>query len=439
MNMIDPINNTWQRAKNVIPGGSHLFSKRQDLHLPGLWPTHYLEAKGIRLKATNGRWYTDFNLMGVGTCTLGYANGAVNSAVRKSLRSSNLTTLNSIEEIQTAERLVEIHPWASMVRFARTGGEANAVAVRIARAASGRDGVAFSGYHGWHDWYLSANLAEEGSLAQHLLPGLECRGVPRGLRNTAHPFGYGDLEGLKRILSQNRDVGVIKIEVSRSASPPKGFLEGVKALSIQYRCVLIFDECTSGFRETFGGIHKRYGITPDLAVFGKAIGNGFALTAVVGTREVMEYCQSSFISSTFWTERIGYVAALATLNEMERLGSWRLVQDYGERFKKSICELFGEYNIDIEFSGLSSIPVLRINHEDGLYIKAYITQELLKKGYLFTNIFYVSILHNEKSIESLLRKLRSPLVVIERMIKEGKSLKNLLECELPITGFKRLA
>ena len=167
------------------------------------------------------------------------------------------------------DRLVELHPWADMVRYARSGGEICSVAVRIGRAASGRSKVAFCGYHGWHDWYLAANLGEDDSLDGHLLPGLEPRGVPRALAGTSIPFRFNDLEGLRRILENDPEVGVIFMEVQRSTPPAEGFLEGVRALATKHDAVLIFDECTSGFRRTLGGLHLHYGVEPDLATFGK--------------------------------------------------------------------------------------------------------------------------------------------------------------------------
>jgi glutamate-1-semialdehyde 2,1-aminomutase len=240
-----------------------------------------------------------------------------------------MSTLNCPEEVALAERLVELHPWADMARLARTGGEANAVAIRIARAASGRYGVAVCGYHGWHDWYLAANLGDESQLAGHLLPGLQPNGVPPSLRGTVHTFNYNRLDELRALLD-TQDIGVIKMEVSRNQGPSPGFLEGVRRLASERGIVLIFDECTSGFRQSYGGLHQLYGVEPDMALFGKALGNGYAITAIIGRRAVMEAAQTSFISSTFWTERIGPSAALKTLEVMRRLRSWEQVTATGK-------------------------------------------------------------------------------------------------------------
>ena len=235
-----------------------------------------------------------------------------------------MTSLNCPEEVFLAEKLVEMHPWADMVRFARTGGEANAISIRIARAATGRDKVAICGYHGWHDWYLASNLNNSDLLKNHLLAGLEPKGVPNNLQETTFPFAYNNLDELKKIISVHK-LAAVKMEVERTMPPNEGFLKAVRKLCDENGIALIFDECTSGFRETFGGLHKKYNVNPDMAIFGKALGNGYAITSVIGKRNIMDAAQSTFISSTF-DERIGPIAALETLKWMEYEKSWEQSQ-----------------------------------------------------------------------------------------------------------------
>ena len=244
----------WKRAKRVIPGGNMLLSKRAEMFLPEQWPAYFSRSRGCQVWDLDGNEFTDMSLMGIGTNTLGYAHPEVDEAVRGTVAAGNMTTLNCPEEVYLAERLVELHPWAQMVRFARSGGEANAIAVRIARAASGREKVAICGYHGWHDWYLAANLGDEANLAGHLLPGLEPNGVPTSLRGTVLPFNYNRIDELEALVSSH-DIGVIKMEVSRNHGPAEGFLQRVRDIATRRGIVLIFDECTSGFRQTFGGLH----------------------------------------------------------------------------------------------------------------------------------------------------------------------------------------
>ena len=308
----------WKRAKQIIPGGNMLLSKRSEMFLPEQWPSYFSRTKGCSVWDLDGTEYRDMSLMGVGTNTLGYSHPEVDAVVIATVQAGNMSTLNCPEEVALAEKLIELHPWADMVRLARSGGEANAIAVRIARAASGRDEIAICGYHGWHDWYLATNLGNERGLDGHLLPGLDPAGVPRALLGTVHPFEYNNLEQLRALLDEH-PIGVIKMEVSRNAGPAPGFLEEIRAIATARNIVLVFDECTSGFRETYGGLHKKYGVEPDMAIFGKALGNGYAITAVIGRRSVMDAAQTSFISSTFWTERIGPSAALQARNTESRL------------------------------------------------------------------------------------------------------------------------
>lgn len=345
----------WKRAKRVIPGGSMLLSKRSEMFLPDQWPAYFSKAKGCRVWDLDGNEFIDMSIMGIGTNILGYGNEEVDDAVRTVVDNGNMSTLNCPEEVYLAEKLIEMHPWAEMVRFARSGGEANSIAVRIARAAIGKSQVAICGYHGWHDWYLAANLGDEKNLAGHLLPGLAPNGVPEELRGTVLPFTYNDFHGLEDVVQKN-NIGVIKMEVSRNFGPENNFLEKVRELATRRGIVLIFDECTSGFRQSFGGLHKVYGVEPDMAMFGKAMGNGYAITAVIGRREIMESAQSSFISSTFWTERIGPTAALATIGVMERTKSWETVTKIGIDIATRWDNLAQKYEIPISISGIKALP-----------------------------------------------------------------------------------
>jgi len=178
----------WQKAKKIIPGGNQLLSKRAEMFLPDSWPAYYKKAKGCEIWDLDNNHYYDFSIMGIGTCSLGYANSDITQAVTESIQDGSMSSLNSIEEVRLAEELLALHPWAGGVRFARTGGEACAIAVRIARSYAGRDKIAFCGYHGWHDWYLASNLADENNLTQQLLPGLTPSGVPNNLTGSALPF-----------------------------------------------------------------------------------------------------------------------------------------------------------------------------------------------------------------------------------------------------------
>ena len=426
----------WKRAKQVIPGGNMLLSKRAEMFLPDLWPAYFSKAKGCTVWDLDGNAYTDMSIMGIGTNILGYGHPEVDDAVRRTIDAGNMSTFNCPEEVYLAEKLVELHPWADMARLARSGGEANAVAIRIARAASGKDKVAVCGYHGWHDWYLSANLGDDENLAGHLLPGLEPKGVPRNLRGTVFPFSYNNYQELEALVAVH-DIGVIKMEVSRNRGPEDNFLHKVRKLATERGIVLIFDECTSGFRQTFGGLHKMYGVEPDMAMFGKALGNGYAITATIGKREIMEAAQSTFISSTFWTERIGPAAALKTLAVMEKLKSWETITATGLGIREKWQALADKHGLDIEHWGLPALTGFSFKSENALAYKTLVTQEMLAKGYLAGNSVYVSTEHTPDIVDAFFDAL-DPVFGLVKECEDGREVKSLLKGPVCHGGFKRL-
>ena len=427
----------WRRAKKVIPGGNMLLSKRTEMHLQKGWPSYFSRAKGCRVWDLDGNEFIDAGLFGIGTNILGFGHPKVDEAVMKVVQSGNMSTLNCPEEVYLAERLVAMHPWAGMVRLTRSGGEACAVAARIGRAFSGKSTVAFCGYHGWHDWYLAANLAEDAALDGHLLPGLNPAGVPRGLAGSAKPFAYNDREALFKILEEG-DVGVIFMEVRRGSEPDPGFLEGVRALATQYGAVLIFDECTSGFRKTFGGLHLDYGVEPDIATFGKTLGNGYAINAIIGRTEVMQAAQDTFISSTFWTERIGPSAALATLEVMEAEDAPARINEIGLRVKDLWESIGREVGLNVITAGVPSIGTYSIEGFDPIVAKTYVTQEMLKRGFIAGNALYASIEHTDE----ILDRYRSNMLEVFRSISNSggtDELKGRLDNGPAQSGFQRLA
>jgi glutamate-1-semialdehyde 2,1-aminomutase len=426
----------WKRAKQVIPGGNMLLSKRAEMFLPDQWPAYFSKAKGCKVWDLDGIEYIDMSIMGIGTNILGYGHREVDAAVHQTVDMGNMSTFNCPEEVYLAEKLIELHPWAHMARLARSGGEANAIAIRIARAASGKDKVAVCGYHGWHDWYLSANLGDDKSLDGHLLPGLEPNGVPRSLKGTVFPFTYNNYGELEALVNTH-DIGVIKMEVVRNKGPEDNFLHKVRKLATDRGIVLIFDECTSGFRETFGGLHKKYGVEPDMAMFGKALGNGYGITATIGKRAVMEAAQATFISSTFWTERIGPTAALATLKVMERIRSWDTVTQTGLNIRQGWQLLADKHALKIDHWGLPSLTGFTFQSPNALAYKTFITQEMLGKGYLAGNSVYVCIDHTPEVVAEFFATL-DPIFAMVKQCEEGRDVMSLLKGPVCHGGFKRL-
>ncbi len=426
----------WKRAKEIIPGGNMLLSKRAEMFLPDQWPAYFSKAKGCQVWDLDGNQYTDMSIMGIGTNILGYGHPEVDAAVHRTVDSGNMSTFNCPEEVYLAEKLIELHPWADMARLARSGGESNAVAIRIARAASGKDKVAICGYHGWHDWYLSVNLGDDKGLDGHLLPGLEPNGVPRNLRGTVFPFNYNNYAELEALVNEH-DIGVIKMEVVRNNGPQDNFLHKVRQLATERGIVLIFDECTSGFRQSFGGLHKLYGVEPDMAMFGKALGNGYAITATIGRREVMEAAQSTFISSTFWTERIGPTAALATLDVMARVQSWESITQTGLAIRERWQQLADKHGLGIDHWGLPALTGFSFRSQNALAYKTLITQEMLAQGFLAGNSVYVCTEHTPAVVDAYFAAL-DPVFALIRECEEGRDISQLLKGPVCHGGFKRL-
>jgi glutamate-1-semialdehyde 2,1-aminomutase len=429
----------WKRAKQIIPGGNMLLSKRPELFLPNIWPAYYKKAKDCFIWDLDGKKYTDVSLMGVGSNSLGYANIEIDKAVTKAISNSNMSTLNCREEVDLCEKLLDMHQWADMAKLGRTGGETSAMCVRIARAASGKEKIAFCGYHGWHDWYLSANIKDKNNLKTHLMTGLEAKGVPNSLLNTAFPFTYNRFDELEEIVKKH-DIGAIKMEVSRNFKPEDDFLKKIRKLCDRKNIILIFDECSSGFRQNFGGLHlhKDFGVIPDMAWFGKAMGNGYGITAIIGKKKVMDYVQDIFMSSTFWTERSGPVAALKTLEIMERTKSWEVITKKGIQIQNNWKKIAQSNNLKINISGLPALSTFNLTSKDWLKYKTYITQEMIKKNFLASNAFFVSTKHTDKILITYFDLLNDIFHNIEKFEKNNSSVDEKLETTVCQSGFQRL-
>jgi glutamate-1-semialdehyde aminotransferase/aryl-alcohol dehydrogenase-like predicted oxidoreductase len=425
----------WTRCKYVLNGGM-LLSKNPDQFLPGKWPISYIKAKGCKIWIDKKNFFYDFSLMGVGTNILGYANNKVNSFVKKIIDLSSNSTINSDLDVQLSKKILSTNKWASKCFFARTGGEANTIALRISRCFTKKNLVAICGYHGWHDWYLSTNLQNKKNLNNLHLSGLEPLGVNKNLKKITFPFKYNDIESFKRLIKSQKNIGTVFMEVQRNVKPKNNFLKKIREITTKKNIVLIFDECTSGFREVYGGLHKKFGVNPDLAVYGKAIGNGFPITAVVGREEVMKSAYNSFISSTFWSERLGPAAAVATLDEMKRVKSWLKIISIGKKIKKYWYSLGKKYNVKISITGLNSMPSLNFISKKNLYYKTYLTQELLKKKILSSNVIYCSVSH-EKYLKIYFREFKKLFEKISRFEK-GYNVLGYLEHPLARPGFQRL-
>ncbi|HUU40780.1 MAG TPA: aminotransferase class III-fold pyridoxal phosphate-dependent enzyme, partial [Desulfatiglandales bacterium] len=424
--------------KNLIPGGTQLLSKQPEMFLPGLWPAYYEKAKGCEIWDLDGNSYIDMSYMGIGSCILGYADEDVDNAVKMAIDRGSMTTLNCPEEIQLAEVLCEIHPWAEMVRYARTGGEAMAIAARIARAKTGKDLILFCGYHGWHDWYLSANLADDKALDGHLLFGLQPKGVPRGLKGTAIPFNYNDTKEFLSLVDKHKgEISAVVMEPIRNYYPEGGFLEIIRETTKTLGIVLILDEITSGWRLNLGGAHLKLGVEPDVAVFAKGISNGYPMAAVIGRANVMDVAQDTFISSTYWTERIGPVAALATINKLRQNDVPQHLITRGKKAQEGWKRLAQKHHLSITVSGIYPLSHFSFEYENPMVLKTLFTQLMLEKGYLATTAFYASYAHKQEQIEGYLGAVDEVFGFMSKAVEEGGPEK-YLKGPVCHAGFERL-
>lgn len=428
----------WKKAKNLIPGGNQLLSKRAEMFLPDQWPAYYSKAKGVYVWDLDGKKYLDMSIMGIGNCLLGYGDKDVDLAVKKAINNGVMATFNAPEEVELAELLMKLHPWAEMVRYARTGGEAMAMAVRIARAYTGRDTIAFCGYHGWSDWYLSANLADDKSLDGHLLPGLEPRGVPRGLKGTLIPFHFNDLVELKAAVNTaGTDLAAIVLEPIKGKLPTPEFIKEIRALANASGAVVIADEITAGFKFTKGGSHLACDLMPEIAVFSKAMANGYAMAAVIGQRKVMEAAQTTFISSTNWTERIGPTAAIATIKKLVKTDTAGQLAKIG-RSVKQVWELASKkHGVPITIGGTDAIASFSFSGADSQAIKTLFIQEMLAQGVLASTLFFGTLAHKNIHVKKYAAATDKAFAIIAEAINT-KTVNERLQGPIAHTGFARL-
>lgn len=430
----------WQRARQSISGGTGLLSKRAEQFDAKTWPAYFSRCAGCEVWDLNGRRHLDF-AGGIGAVLLGYADPDVTLAVRRRLAAGSYCSLVNPQEVELAELLIDLHPWAGKVRFSRGGGEAMAMSVRIARAATGRSGVLFCGYHGWHDWYLAANLGESNALDGHLLPGLQPLGVPRELRGTSAPFRYNDLASLDAALAKMGDnLAAIVMEPMRSQLPQEGFLAKVAARCRAAGAVFIVDEVTSGLRYGFPGACTKLGVKPDLAVYAKAMSNGFPFGVVVGRDEIMQAADPSFISSSYWTDGVGAAAALAVLKKVRRLDVQTTVWQRGEKLQAGLREVAARHpRCRINVGSMPVTPSFGFNLEDDTSLaQPLFVRKMLERGFLVSTFCYLMLAHDEEKIALFLTACDEVMTEVSRIIADGRLAE---EAGLPRTrrGFTRLA
>ena len=430
----------YKKAKKVIPGGTQLLSKRPEMFLPEYWPAYYSRAKGCKIWDLDGNEYIDVSYMGIGSNVLGYANDEVDNAAKEAIDKGGMTTLNAPEEVYLAEKLIELHPWAGGVRYAKAGGEAMALASRIARAYTKKDIILFCGYHGWHDWYLAANLSNKNALDDLHIPGLEPLGVPQGLAGTNLPFHYNNIDEFNALIEKHRgNIAAVVIEPIRNDYPVDDFLQKIRNTTQAEGIVLVFDEVSAGFRLCTGGSHKVLGVNPDIAVFAKGMTNGYPLTAIVGKHDVMDAAQGTFISSTFYTERIAFAATLKSIEVYERERVWEKQSEYGKLIQAGWKKKADEAGLNIEIGGILPMSHFAIKgNENSLVYKTFVTQEMLKRGYLASNSFYTSNAHSVEIIDNYINEIGEVFAEIAKLMEANISVESRLKGGVCQSGFGRL-
>lgn len=414
------------RAEQVIPLGSQTFSKSRTQYPYGVSPYFIQRAQGSRCWDIDGNEYIDF-VNSLAAVTLGHNDPDVTRAVREQLQSGIIFSLPHPIETEVAELICEMVPCAERVRFGKNGSDATSGAIRVARAYTGRDRVAVCGYHGWQDWYI-------GSTARH-------RGVPQATRDLTHSFPYNDLPALDKLLQQHAgEFAAVILEPMNVAEPMPGYLEGVKTLAHEHGALLVFDETITGFRYALGGAQQLFGVTPDLATFGKGLANGYPVSAVAGRADVMKLMEEVFFSFTFGGETLSLAAAKATLTKLRHEPVIPTLIERGRALIDGARRIVADARLDDVFtlSGHPTWSFLNIRDARGataFEIKTLWMQELLQRGILSVGTHNLSYAHSAADIDTLLQVYAEVLPMIGRALDTG-TLHQALRCKPLVPLFK---
>jgi glutamate-1-semialdehyde-2,1-aminomutase len=399
----------FERAQRVLPGITQTYSKAPDQQVEGVYPVFLERGSGCRVWDVDGNVYIDYPCA-LGPVVLGYGDAGVDAAVIDRVRNGPAFSLGHRLEVEVAEMIVDMVPGAEMVRFLKTGSEATTAAVRLARAATGREHVAMCGYHGWHDWCIGHTTRNAG--------------VPRDVRALTHQWTYNDLESLQAVFEAHPgEVGVVIMEPVGVESPLPGFLESVLAMTHEHGALLVFDEIITGFRLAPGGAQEYFGVIPDLAAFGKAMANGYPLAAVTGRAALMEQIASTtFISSTFAGDTVALAASLATMQRIRQGGVIEHLWRQGARLAEGFNALASEYEVPARMMGLAPRRVIVFEASDGAdanSLKGLVWQECLDRGVLLGNANFVSLAHDDEAVDTTLDAFDAALSVAGAALRHG--------------------
>ncbi len=416
---IEPLTNNLNRD-DTIAHSSGLLSKRADQFSPGLWPKNYIKAKGQVIWAEGNQLLLDYSIGGIGATTLGYANDFVDDRVIEAIKNASATSLNSGLEVRATNQLIDTIPWVESARYTRSGGEATTLAIRLARAKTNKVKVLFSGYHGWHDWYLAA--AFNNKLGNHLLDDLPISGVPRELADTSFPFDYGDIEGFSKHIEKNKgELAAVILEPMRYTTPDIKFLTHVRKTCTDNNIIMIFDEISSGFRFNNNAAHLDIDIIPDIVVFSKALGNGYPIACIAGNKNVMHAAKDSFISSTTHTESIGFAAMSAVLDYYKKNDVSSLLAEKGSSIRDILLSVAATHKLDIKISGLNQLWSWSFNVDADLNrkLQTVITEQMLMNSILFSNRFYATLGIDPDFYEIFERVLSLAFTKVSKIMKDG--------------------
>ncbi len=398
-----------RQAEKLIPSCSQTFSKGPSQFVQGVSPVYIEKGAGCRVWDVDGNEYLDFS-MALGAVTLGYGDPQVAEAIAAQARQGTVFTLSHPLELEVSQLLKEMIPCAEMVRFGKNGSDVTSAAVRVARALTGREMVACCGYHGWQDWYVGTTTRNKG--------------VPKAVADLTKVFRYNDLNSLESLFQAHPgQIAAVIMEPVGLVEPAAGFLEGVRDLARRHGAVLVFDEMVTGFRLGTGGAQKLFNVTPDLACFGKGMANGMPVSAIVGSRKIMELFDEIFFSFTFAGETASLAAAKVTLERLKQPGAVETLWERGERLKDGYNLLTEAYGLK-ELTRCIGLPPRTGIHfsseKEGLAMKTFMQQECIKRGYLFTGAHNLCLAHTEVTIDQALRIYRTVLELLAKVLQEKR-------------------
>jgi len=416
--VINKSNEIYEKAKKIIPSGTQTFSKGVTQFVEGFAPKYIKKGKGAYTWDVDGNKYLDY-VMACHPIILGYADSDVNRAVIEQLEMGSTFSLMSELEVDVAELLIEAIPCAEAVRYGKNGADATTVGVRIARAVTGRDHVAYCGYHGWHDWYIATTDLNSG--------------VPTFNNSLAHAFAYNNLNSLDKIFKQYpNQVALVIMEPLTILEPKDNFLEEVKRITHDNGALLMFDEVMTGFRFAFGGAQELTGVTPDLAAFAKAISNGIPLSAIVGKKEYMFALEKTFFSFTYGGECLGLAAAKACIPKLKREKVPDHLWKVGVRLKKGFNDLAEKYDL-FDFVHCIGYPCRTIISFDGrgiyepLEMKSFFQQEMIRRGVLWAAYHALTYSHKDEEIDYTLNCYEDVMRLFKGVVDNRKNLRPLIE------------